>query len=88
MFFYIYKVGNNKNISAVNAFSAVLNIILITLIFIVPIDLYYENGLTMHEIAKRYHVSQTTVSSILKDNSSIVFIVSILFCIVSSSNVL
>jgi len=46
MFFYIYKVGNNKNIGAVNAFSAVLNIILITLIFIVPIDLYYENGLT------------------------------------------
>lgn len=28
----------------------------------------YENGLTIHEIAKRYHTSQTTVSSILKDN--------------------
>jgi len=46
MFFYIYKIGNNKNISVLNALSSVLNIILITLIFIVPIDLYYENGLT------------------------------------------
>lgn len=46
MFFYIYKVGNNKNTEVVNAFSTVLNIILITLIFIVPIDLYYEGGLT------------------------------------------
>ena len=46
MFFYIYKIGNNKNIGFLNALSSVLNIILITLIFIVPIDLYYKNGLT------------------------------------------
>jgi len=46
MFSYIYTIGNNKNLKLFNTISLVLNIILITLILITPIEFYYENNLT------------------------------------------
>ena len=46
LFFYIYKIGNNKCYKCVNKISFILNIILMILIIVLPIELHYENYLT------------------------------------------
>lgn len=46
LFFYIYKLGINKNEKSMLIICSILNIFLTTMIFISPIKLYYENSLT------------------------------------------
>ena len=46
LFVYIYKLGNNKNIKYILVICSVINLFLMLMIFISPIKLYYQNGLT------------------------------------------
>ena len=46
LFFYIYKIGNNKCHKCINKITFIINIILIALIITLPIELHYENFLT------------------------------------------
>ena len=46
LLFYTYRIDNDKSSKKVRILTNIFNIILFILIFISPIDLYYENGLT------------------------------------------
>ena len=46
LFFYIFRIGKNKNEKHIITITTIINVILIILIFISPIQLYYNGGLS------------------------------------------